>query len=443
MADLLTRTVHATPHTATPVRLRLAGLLGLAEASASFRELRRRLEAGGQIALADASPGARAFAWSALVAGGRRVLVVGATEERARRWRAELSGWLGPDTVLSFPERETMPFEIGAPSVTAVHARLATLTRIAGAGPLAVVTSLRALMQHTITPEQLDDRARTIRVGDTVQSQQTARWLLALGYESVPEVNEPGTFSRRGGIIDVYPAAQDAPVRIELFGDDVETLRTFDPVTQRSQEAAGSVLILPTRELSLDGGPELADRLAHAGWEDLAQHEELSSYATIAEPLRQLRYVPGADAFAPALGATASLLDHLATDGTSVVFEDSVELELQWDAHEAQAEERREELRAHGLPIDPLPAQYVGRTAIERAAAERGAVRAGSDRGTLRLGWSSAPSYAGRLDTFLREVAGTGEGIRVVATPQAARLAELLAERDLVRVPEPSLAAAV
>ena len=439
MADLATRTATTTPHAAARIRPRLAGLLDLAEASASFRELRERLEAGGQIALADASPGARAFAWSALVAGGRRVLVVGATEERSRRWRAELSGWLGPEAVLSFPEHETMPFEVGTPSVTAVHARLQTLTRIAGGGPLAVVTSLRALMQHTITPEDLAARARTIRVGDRVQWQQTARWLLSLGYESVPEVNEPGTFSRRGGIIDVYPAAADAPVRIELFGDDVETLRTFDPVTQRSQEAAGSVFILPMREFSLDGGPELADRLAQAGWEELADHDELSPYAGIVEPLRQLRYVPGVDAFAPALGATASLLDHLAADGTSVVFEDSVELELQWDAHEAQAEERREELRAHGLPTDPLPAQYVGRTAIERAAADRGAVRAGSDRGTLRLGWSSAPSYAGRLDGFLREVAAAGQGTRVVATPQAARLAELLAERDVTATPRETL----
>ena len=438
-------------------RPRLAGLLELAEASESFRELRARLARRGQIALADASAGGRAYAWSALVASGRRVVLVAATEDRARRWRAELAGWLGEDVVLSFPERETMPYEIGAPSATAVHTRLLTLTRLAEGAPVAVVTSLRALLQHTITPEQLALRSRVISVGDRVPWQQTARWLLVLGYESVPEVNEPGTFSRRGGIIDVYPAAAERPVRIELFGDDVETLRAFDPVTQRSQEGLENVSVLPPREFTLEQAPELAACLAAAGWEDLAEHEELAPYAAIVEPLRELRYVPGHDPFASVLGATASLLDHTGEDGTSVVFEDSVELELQWDAHEAQAEERREELRAHGLHVQLLPSPYLGRTRIEQEAARRGVVRVTPGAGSVRLGWTGAVSYAGRLDAFLREIAeGVAGGPRtasprvtgprvvgprvVVATTQAARLAELLAERDVVATPRESLA---
>ncbi|HEX4745011.1 MAG TPA: transcription-repair coupling factor [Candidatus Limnocylindria bacterium] len=419
---------------------RLAGLLELAERSEPFRGLRERLEGRGQIALADASAGGRAYAWAALVASGRRVVLVAATEDRARRWRAELAGWLGDDAVLSFPERETMPYEIGAPSVTAVHARLLTLARLAEGTPVAVVTSLRALLQHTITPDQLAERSRTIVVGDRLPWQQTARWLLGLGYESVPEVNEPGTFSRRGGIIDVYPAASERPVRIELFGDDVETLRAFDPVTQRSQEGVQSVLVLPPRELTLEHAPGLAERLAAAGWEDLGEHEELAPYASVVEPLRELRYVPGTDMFAQALGATASLLDHTAEDGTSVVFEDSVELGLQWDAHESQAEERRDELRAHGLGVQAAPGQYLGRTGIEQAAARRGVVRVTPGAGSVRLGWTGSVSYAGRLDAFLREIAVGGEGQRVVASPQAARLAELLAERDVVTTPHESLA---
>jgi len=423
-----------------PAPARLAGLLDLAEASESFRELRERLERRGQIALADASAGGRAYAWAALVASGRRVVLVAATEDRARRWRAELAGWLGDDSVLSFPERETMPYELGAPSVTAVHTRLLTLASLASGRPVAVVTSVRALLQHTITPEQLAERSRTIAVGDRVPWQQTARWLLALGYESVPEVNEPGTFSRRGGIIDVYPAASERPVRIELFGDDVETLRGFDPVTQRSQEGLQNIAILPPREFTLEQGPELAERLAAAGWDGLGEHEELAPYASVVEPLRELRFVPGTDMFAQALGATASLLDHTAEDGTSVVFEDSVELGLQWDAHEAQAEERREELRAHGLSVNAVPSQYLGRTRIEQESARRGVVRVTPGAGSVRLGWTGSVSYAGRLDAFLRDIAQGGEGTRVIATPQAARLAELLAERDVVATPQESLA---
>src|SRR5437899_8551692 len=137
--------------------VRLAGLLARAEESASFRALADRVASGGTVALADASAGARAYAWAALVATqGRTVLVVAPSEDRARRWRAELTGWLGEDRVVAFPERETMPFEAGVPSGSAVHQRLLTLWRLATAqAPVAVVSSLRALLEHTIPPEEL------------------------------------------------------------------------------------------------------------------------------------------------------------------------------------------------------------------------------------------------------------------------------------------------
>ncbi|CAN5163460.1 transcription-repair coupling factor [soil metagenome] len=414
---------------------RLAGLLELASASERFRELRARVERGGSVPVSDASAGARAWAWSALVAGGRSVLVVAPSEDRARRWVAELHGWLGEAAVVSFPERETMPYEIGEPSPSAVHGRLLALWGLRDGAPRAVVASLRALLQHTAAPPDLAARSRVLRAGDRIAWRETAAWLLMLGYDSVPEVSEPGTFSRRGGIIDVYPAAAERPARIELFGDVIETLRSFEPVTQRSQEPVAELLVLPTREYGLDAAPSLADRLAAAGWDDLADREELAGYGKILEPLRNMQYAPGTDAFATALGAGASLLDHLDPAASTVVFEDSVELGLQWDTHEAQAEEKRDELQAQGLPVGVLPPQYAGRGHLEHAAARRGLVRVEPGPAALRLGWSGAPSYAGRLDTFLREVAAAGRGTRVMATPQAARLAELLAERDVTAVP--------
>src|SRR5437016_12997869 len=149
-------------------RARLGGILDLADKSDSFRELASRLEDRQRLTVADATAGARAFAWSALVAqGGRTVALIAPSEDRARRWRAELAGWLGEERVLPFPERETMPFETGAPSGGAVHQRLLTLWRLhEGSGPFAVVASLRALLEHTIPPDELGRRGRTLRVGD-------------------------------------------------------------------------------------------------------------------------------------------------------------------------------------------------------------------------------------------------------------------------------------
>ncbi len=424
---------------------RLGGVLALAPHSERFAELVRRLEDRGALSLVEASAGARAFAWSALVEQARRpIALVAPSEDRARRWRAELAGWLGEDRVLAFPERETMPYEIGTASSGAIHQRLLTLWRVHTATePVAVVTSLRALLEHTIDPGDLGRRGRTLKLHDRVAWNETAAWLFDLGYEPVAEVSEPGTFSRRGGILDVYPASATMPIRVELFGDDIETLRTFDPVTQRSQDELEAVDVLPAREYSLELASEVAAHLGEGGWDEIdRENDELRPYASIVDALREGRDAPGLHAFAPSLGATASLLDHLPARAT-VIFEDSVELELAHDAHEAQADERREELRSQGLPTPAFPPPYVPRSAIEEAAGLRGSIRVAPGADQLRLGWGGVTSFAGRLDAFLREVAARAANerdIRLIATPQAARLAELLADRGVTATPHDTIA---
>src|SRR5919204_7030930 len=104
---------------------RLAGVLALAERSRAYQDLAARAAERARISVAEASAGARAFAWSALATQAERAIaLVAPSEDRARRWRAELAGWLGDANVLVFPERETMPFEASAPSPGAVHQRL-------------------------------------------------------------------------------------------------------------------------------------------------------------------------------------------------------------------------------------------------------------------------------------------------------------------------------
>src|SRR5205809_3575906 len=426
---------------------RLGGILELADRSVPYRELASRLEDRQRITVTDATAGARAFAWSALVAqNARTVALVGPSEDRARRWRAELAGWLGEDRVLAFPERETMPFETSAPSGTAVHQRLLTLWRLATAqAPVAVVTSLRALLEHTIPPDELARRGRTLRAGERLRWQETATWLFDLGYEPVTEVSEPGTFSRRGGIIDIYPASAEQPARVELFGDEIETLRAFDPVTQRSQAPPEELIVLPARECALETAPALAQRLVRAGWDgpshaDGDEGADVSPYPRPVDALREGGYAPGTDAFAPALGATASLLDHLG-DRATVVFEDTVELELAHDALEAQAEERRDELAGQGLPVSVFPPPYVPRSRIDSRAAEHGAARMGSGPDAVRLGWGGTTSYAGRLAEFIGQLSSLPvDGITLIATPQAARLSELLADRDVTAVAQETVA---
>src|SRR5256885_5559286 len=111
--------------TATPSAARLGGVLAVAERSAAYRDLASRLEDRRRITVADATAGARAFAWSALVArNARTVALVAPSEDRARRWRAEPARWLGEGPGLAFPERETKPVEASAPSRTPGPPRL-------------------------------------------------------------------------------------------------------------------------------------------------------------------------------------------------------------------------------------------------------------------------------------------------------------------------------
>src|SRR5207249_6766380 len=148
--------------TAVGSAARLGGILALAERSERFRDLAERLEDRRSTKIADATAGARAFAWASLVQVSRRtVVVVAPNEDRARRWRAELAAWLGEDRVLAFPDRETMPYELTVPSREHVSARLWTLWSLAKRPePMAVVVSLRALLQHTLSPEDLSARSR-------------------------------------------------------------------------------------------------------------------------------------------------------------------------------------------------------------------------------------------------------------------------------------------
>src|SRR5207237_541231 len=121
------------------------------------------------------------------------------------------------------------------------------------------------------------------------------------------------------------------------------TLHAIETITQSTQANRAQLDVLPAREFSLQHAAELAERLATAGWDQLGGSapqapDALAPYTELVDKLREGSYAPGADAFAPALGATGSLLDHLG-DRASVIFEDTVELELAHDALAAQAEE--------------------------------------------------------------------------------------------------------
>jgi transcription-repair coupling factor (superfamily II helicase) len=117
-------------------------------------------------------------------------------------------------------------------------------------------------MQPTLPPRELRLGTRTYRLGQRISLANTlSRWV-GSGYEPASVIQESGTFSRRGGIVDVFSPQARYPVRIELFGDEIDSLRTFDPATQRSLERVTEFTLLPATEALPRFGPRAAERLA-------------------------------------------------------------------------------------------------------------------------------------------------------------------------------------
>src|SRR6185295_11776982 len=133
-------------------------------------------------------------------------------------------------------------------------ARVASLAAWRSGHARILVASVQALLQHTLAPEALPTEPRILRRGARLHLDVFLAELLDLGYVPVVEVAGRGEFARRGGIVDVFPPSAPLPVRIELFGDEIDSMRAFDPTDQRSVEAVREVVLLPATEFLLPAG---------------------------------------------------------------------------------------------------------------------------------------------------------------------------------------------
>ncbi len=191
---------------------------------------------------------------------GAPVFVLTPNPESARKLHDRLFIWLGDDApVFHFSESEDIPFERYVPDRGASHNRLRALAAMRGEvkgvkQPL-VVASINAASQATLERSVFDSSTHTLSVRNQINLEDQIRCWVEMGYVHEPTVEVPGTFSRRGGILDIFPVSRDRPVRIELFDDEVESIRHFDPGTQRSAGKVRGVTIPP----ALETLPTLAD----------------------------------------------------------------------------------------------------------------------------------------------------------------------------------------
>ena len=177
-------------------------------------------------------------------------LILTPDNESAEEFCRELRFYTGaPGKVLLFPPWETTPFDRASPHPDTSGERLATLFRAMDGTARAVVVPVSAAAQKVLPRMVLGDVSQYLVTGEETDREALLAKLVKLGYSSVTLVEDRSTFSIRGGILDIFPSTMPQPVRIEFFGDFVETMRTFDPVTQRSLEPLPELILLPSREV--------------------------------------------------------------------------------------------------------------------------------------------------------------------------------------------------
>jgi transcription-repair coupling factor (superfamily II helicase) len=184
--------------------------------------------------------------WGALP---RKLLIVCSNYDSCLRWQSRLVLCGVPEkAIFQLPSGLSALFEDAAPEHFALSERLGALRALASDGPVVVLGTAESVLERTLPRDILDEAFLDLTVGSTIEPVALVRKLALLGYELQEPVRLPGHFSRRGGIVDVFAMGGEHPVRIELFGDQIESIRSFDPLSQRSIGPASGLSLGPSRE---------------------------------------------------------------------------------------------------------------------------------------------------------------------------------------------------
>jgi transcription-repair coupling factor (superfamily II helicase) len=423
--------------------LRLSGLVPLIRDLVGFGELAQGLRS---LPLQEGSSQALSVLEAArpyLIAGLRNrlnvpILVVTARRDRAREFHDQLQTWSDePDGILLFPEPDVLTYERIPWDHGIAQDRLAALAFLAtGADfdrgqPPVIIASVRAILQKTVPRDRFVENLKTLRTGQRTSRDLLLATLHGLGYERAAVVEARGSFSARGGIVDFFSPQQALPTRIEFFGDEIESLRLFEPTTQRSIGVADSVTLAPAREAfpsSADAELSL-DRLdpsschADAGEEFERDLEALATgdlFETLEFYLPYLYERPG------------MLLDYLPPD-TLLVLEDPLGLEATVSNIQIQTAGLRQDLVQKGeLPQGAQSPHFTWgslRGAFDQLRRLEFRYEEESEW-AVSNGFAAGRHYTGRLQDVITDTTDmTSRGWRVVVVSrQAPRLTELYDE---------------
>jgi len=226
------------------------------EQSSSFDRVRRHLSLGvGRRRLSGLTNTARSLYLPLLARAAKNPVIVVVADNKAAealepalRAGCELTGAVDPDRVVRLPAHDVLPFENLSPHPDVQEQRAAALYKLATGGVSILIAPAEAAALRLFDRSYYASLAVTIRRGEELDVEILTAHLASVGYTQMDLVEMPGQFTRRGGILDVYSPEADRPVRIEFFGDEIDTIRKFDPETQRSQSGLDETQLLPLTE---------------------------------------------------------------------------------------------------------------------------------------------------------------------------------------------------
>ena len=364
------------------------------------------------------------------------VLVVCASEDRAEEVRDDMERILGAARVGIFPAWGGSPYDHRSPHLDVMGLRLESLDQLRGQGDGVVVAPVEALMSHTLPPDLYDLAVQEIRVGEEIAPGRLAEHLVDVGYERVTLVGGVGQFSVRGGILDVCSFGSTHPVRIEFFGDEVESIRAFDLGTQRSVAKREDVRVLPCREAVL------TETLSDVFEDHLDEAER--ELGTGLDGLRELMESQGAfDGLEHYLGVlyrdNTCLLDHV-SEGYIVVDDPAAVETAAADAWARVEVAARRQKKRRGEP-EPLPAGSVAshpESILNRVAGMRRVLNwplGGPSEDGVHFSGIGGRRYEGHLETLKEDLRRHWQADYEVvllceSQGQKARFEELLEEEE-------------
>ena len=292
--------------------------------------------------------------------------VVMVTEDAASSYtlETEIRFFLG-DTlpVLGFPDWETLPYDRFSPHQDIVSQRLTTLHRLRELDQGVIILPIATLMQRLPPQDFLDAHVLILETGQRLDGVAFRRRLEHSGYRNVPQVMEHGEFSLRGSLIDLFPMGSELPYRIDLFDDEIESLRTFDPETQRTIKEVDSIRLLPAREFPFD---EEAIRRFRRNYRNQFEGDVSASmiYRDVSDGLTP----PGIEYYQPLFfERMATLFDYLPEDSLMILQDaTSAAAAAFWSQVEDRHEQYGHDIERPLLPPDRL---YLDFSILEQAIA--------------------------------------------------------------------------